>query len=59
MDTLYTVGDKITHYKSESVNFLGLMNSAIKKGSLVVPLERGFFKRIWFKVVKAFRVQCF
>ena len=28
MDTLYTFRDNITHYKTESVNFLGLMNSA-------------------------------
>ena len=30
MDTLYTFGDNITHYKTESVHFLGLMNSATK-----------------------------
>ena len=30
MDTLYTFGDNITHYKAESVYFLGLMNSAAK-----------------------------
>ena len=28
MDTLYTFWDSITHYKAESVHFLGLMNSA-------------------------------
>ena len=30
MDTLYTFWDKITHYKTESVHFWGLMNSATK-----------------------------
>ena len=30
MDTLYTFGDNITHYKTESVHFWGLMNSATK-----------------------------
>ena len=30
MDTLYTFLDNITHYKTESVHFLGLMNSATK-----------------------------
>ena len=30
MDTLYTSGDNVTHYKTESVHFLGLMNSATK-----------------------------
>ena len=32
MDTLYTCWDIITHYKTESVYFGGLMNSATKKG---------------------------
>ena len=30
MDTLYTFGDNTTDYKTESVHFLGLMNSATK-----------------------------
>ena len=30
MDTLYTFWDNSTHYKTESVHFLGLMNSATK-----------------------------
>ena len=30
VDTLYTFWDHITHYKTESVHFLGLMNSATK-----------------------------
>ena len=30
MDTLYTFWGNITHYKAESVHFLGLMNSATK-----------------------------
>ena len=41
MDTLYTL-DNITHYKTESVNFLGLLNSATKFRMLRV--ERCF---IW------------
>ena len=31
MDALYTFWDNLTHYKTESVNFLGLMNSATKQ----------------------------
>ena len=31
MDTLYTFWDNITHYKTKSVHFLGLMNSATKE----------------------------
>ena len=38
-DTLYTFWDNITHYKTESVNFLGLMNSATKHTSQL-PGER-------------------
>ena len=30
MDTLYTFWDNITHYRTESVHFLGLMNLATK-----------------------------
>ena len=30
VDTLCTSWDNITHYKTKSVNFLGLMNSATK-----------------------------
>ena len=30
MDTLYTFWDNITHYNTESVHFLGLMNSATR-----------------------------
>ena len=33
MDTLYTFWENITHSKTESVHFLGLMNSAISKAS--------------------------
>ena len=32
MDTLYTFGDNIDDYKTESVHFLGLVNSATKFG---------------------------
>ena len=31
MDTLYTFGDNITHYKTKSVYFWGLINSATKR----------------------------
>ena len=31
MDTLYTFWDNISHYKTTSVDFLGLMNSATKE----------------------------
>ena len=30
MDTLYTFWDSLTHYKTESVHFLKLMNSALR-----------------------------
>ena len=30
MDTLYTFWDNITHYRTESVHFWGLINSATK-----------------------------
>ena len=44
MDTLYTFWDNITHYKTESVYFWGLMNSATKTGMMLVgrpkPLTR-------------------
>ena len=39
MDTLYTFWDNSTHYKTESVNFLGLMNSATKYIKLLGYLE--------------------
>ena len=31
VDTLYTFGDNITHYKTQSVHILGLMNSATQE----------------------------
>ena len=34
MDTLYTFLDNITHYKTKSVHFFGLMNSATKQKGL-------------------------
>ena len=36
MDRLYTFWDNITQYKTESVHFLGLMNSATK---ILIALE--------------------
>ena len=42
MDTLNTFWDNTTHYKTKSVHFLGLTNSATKKGTtfLRVPYFR-------------------
>ena len=37
MDAQYTFRDKITHYKTKSVDFWGLMDSATKSGTLKVP----------------------
>ena len=34
MDTLYTFGDHITHHKTESVHFFGLVNSATKNPTI-------------------------
>ena len=44
MDTLYTFWDNITHYKTKSVHFLGLMNSATKIVMFVIqpPAVLGF-----------------
>ena len=42
MDTLYTFWDNINHYKTESVHFLGLMNSATKVGLGFRALGLGF-----------------
>ena len=43
MDTLYTFWDNITHYKTESVHLLGLMNSATKiKGHGFAPAAPAF-----------------
>ena len=37
MDTLDTFWDNITHYKTESVHFWGLMNSTTKfRGSITI-----------------------
>ena len=38
VDTLYTFWDNNTHYKTESVHFLGPMNSATNSG-VVEPLD--------------------
>ena len=35
MDTLTRFGDNLTHYRTESVNFLGLINSAATKGFIL------------------------
>ena len=40
MDTLSTFGDNITHYKTESVHFWGLMNSATRLRFVVLLRER-------------------
>ena len=39
MDTLFTFWDDITHYKTKSVHFLGLMNSAFKAIGLLSHRE--------------------
>ena len=39
MDTLYTFGDNITHYKTEGVHCLGLMNSATKYWMTSQPID--------------------
>ena len=43
MDTLYTFWDNITHNKTKSLHFLGLVNSATKIGNrgLLVRAFRG------------------
>ena len=46
MDTLYTFWDNITHYKTESVDFWGLMNSATKIGCIGSMGLCGFNNRI-------------
>ena len=40
VDTLYTFGDNIIHYKTESVRFWGLMNSATKVHSFGSGIEQ-------------------
>ena len=45
MDTLYTFWDKIAHYKTESVHFMGLMNSATK-GNLNTYRFKDLYKEI-------------
>ena len=40
MDTLYTFWDTTTHYKTTSVNFGGLMNSATKIVCVCVSVSR-------------------
>ena len=44
MDTLYTFGDNIPHYKTKSVHFLGLMNSATKLKGLLNRSLKGSVK---------------
>ena len=41
MDTFYTFLENITYYKTESVHFWGLMNSATKIGSACIPRGDG------------------
>ena len=56
MDTLSTFWDNITHYKTESVHFWGLMNSATKFRSQMPWVERAGFRRLKCKVER-FEVQ--
>ena len=44
MDTLYTFLDNTTHYKTRSVHFLGLMNSATKMDRGLDSRDGGFPK---------------
>ena len=46
MDTLYTFWDNSTHYKTESVNFLGLMNSTTKYTVKSLGLNMRHFVKI-------------
>ena len=46
MDTLYTFWDNITHYKTESVNVLGLMNSATQFQNPLTKAYASNFNRI-------------
>ena len=51
MDTLYTFWDNSTHYKTESVHFWGLMNSAtrcriVKKSQKDVAVEEMYWSRL-------------
>ena len=39
MSMLYTFWDHVTYYKTESVHFWGLMNSATKRDLLALLLE--------------------
>ena len=41
MDTLYTFWDNITHYRTESVHFWGLMNSATKVSKVMIGVISG------------------
>ena len=56
VDTLYTFGGNITQYKTESVHFLGLMNSASTlpriQGSRYTLLRDGafFVREFWFQL---------
>ena len=39
MDTLYTFWESITHHKTKSVHFLGLVNSATKERAFAAILD--------------------
>ena len=50
MDTLYTFWDNTTHYKTKSVDFLGLMTSATKKNLDKTPTN--LFTTVYSKAHK-------
>ena len=47
MDTLYTFWDNATHYKTESVHFWGLMNSATKEVWFLGLADLAFPWQVW------------
>ena len=51
MDTLYIFWDNITHYKTKSVHFFGLMNSATKRRDL---LWAGVGGELWARPLFSF-----
>ena len=54
MDTLFTAWDNITHYKTESAHFWGLMNSATKLFllSILLVLVLLLFLLLWRLLLK-------
>ena len=61
MDTLYTFWDNRTHYNTESVNFLGLMNSATKSLRAWMYGSSGLYARLQvpFEALIEMLLNCF